>query len=82
MRPCGRARHATRLSAPCFVIIRRQLAGVLALSIALATVVAGLVATSASAQAPASGVTLFGKVQDAESKAGLPYLTEIGRAHV
>lgn len=75
MRPCGRARHATRLSAPCFVIIRRQLAGVLALSIALATVVAGLVATSASAQAPASGVTLFGKVQDAESKAGLPYLT-------
>ena len=41
----------------------------------LVVLVSLCIASTALAQAPSNGVTLFGKVQDAQTKAGVPYLT-------
>ncbi len=44
------------------------------LSLCVAAAALALASLSAGAQNPTSGVTLFGKVQDAETKAALPSL--------
>jgi hypothetical protein len=64
--PAWSERTATRGRHAAAVLRGRFLALVLLLS---------TYAPTALSQSPAAGVTLFGKVQDAETKAALPFLT-------